>query len=157
MSRSIRSTGIGIIVALITCAAAGELPAQRDACSLLSKEDAALALGGAATGPKALGPMSAGAGATVTSCEYTGPDRQSIQLMLTRLPASSVPMYKGICGQKNKDGLAGMGDVACWYDDKHAELHVIKDAVFLSIQLTEIGNPTEPIKAAMNKALAKLK
>jgi hypothetical protein len=31
-----------------------------------------------------------------------------------RLPASSVPMYKGICAQKGTDDLAGLGDVACW-------------------------------------------
>ena len=123
----------------------------------MSKEDAAAALGEAATGPKAIGPMSDGAGDTVTGCEYTGSGYHRVQLNLTRLPASSVPMYKGICAQKGQDGLAGLGEVACWYDDKHEELHVIKGTAFLSFELRRSGNPTEPIKAVMKKALGKLK
>jgi hypothetical protein len=159
---SIRSASRIIIATLITLSsgfllAAAKAPAPGDACSLLTKEDAAAALGEAAKGPKATGPMSDGTGATVSGCEYTGSGIHSIQLNLTRLPASSVPMYKGICAQKGKDGLAGLGDVACWYDDKHAELHVIKGTAFLSIELRRSGNPTEPIKAVMKKALAKLK
>jgi hypothetical protein len=157
MSRCIRSAGIAIVAALITAAAGVKSLAPGDACSLLTKEDAAAALGEAATGPKATGPMSDGTGATVSGCEYTGSGIHSIQLNLTRLPASSVPMYKGICAHKGQDGLAGLGDVACWYDDKHAELHVIKGTAFLSIELRRSGNPTEAIKAVMKKALARLK
>jgi hypothetical protein len=67
-----------------------------------------------------------------------------------------VPIYKGICAQKGNDGLAGLGDVACWYDDKHAELHVIQGTALVSIELRRSGNPTEPIKAMMRKSLAKL-
>ena len=155
MSRSIRSAGIAIVTTLITSAAA-KFPAPGDACSLLTKEDAAAALGEAATGPKAIGPMSDGTGATVSGCEYTGSGIHAIQLNLTRLPASSVPMYKGMCARAGNDGLAGMGDVACWYNDKHAELHVIKGTAFLSIELRRSGNPTEPIKELMKKVLAKL-
>jgi hypothetical protein len=151
-----RSAGLAIFATLITSAAA-TFPAPGDACSLLTKEDAATALGEAASGPKAIGPISDGTGATVTACEYTGSGIHSIQLNLTRLPASSVPMYKGICEQQGKDGLDGLGDVACWYDAKHAELHVIKGNAFLSIELRRSGNPTEPIKAVMRKALARLK
>jgi hypothetical protein len=156
MSRSIRSAGIAIAATLLTAAATAKSPAPGDACSLLSKEDAAAALGEAVQGPKATGPMSDGTGATVSGCEYAGSGIHSIQLTLTRLPASAVPMYKGICGQKGKDGLAGLGEVACWYDDKHAELQVIRGAAFVSIELRRSGNPTEPIKALMKKALAKL-
>ncbi len=141
----------------ISLAAARAL-APDDACSLLTREDAATALGEAVTGPKAIGPMSDGAGATVSGCEYTGSGIHSIQLNLTRLPASSVPMYSGIiCDKKGKDGLAGLGDLACWYDDKHAELHVIKGTAFISIELRRSGNPTEPIIGVMKKAVAKLK
>jgi len=65
-------------------------------------------------------------------------------------------MYKAMCAKKT-DGLAGMGDVACWYNDKHAELHVIKGTAFLSVELGRSGDPTEPIKALMKKVLARLK
>ena len=144
------------MVATLITSAAAKFPAPGDACSLLTKEDAAAALGEAATGPKAIAAMSDGAGATVSGCEDSGSGLHSIHLTLMRLPASSVPMYTGMCAQQSTAGLAGLGDVACWYDDKHAELHVIKGSAFLSIELRRSGNPTEPIKAVMKKALAKL-
>jgi hypothetical protein len=161
MSRSVCVASLVIVATLITTTtttttAAAQSAAPGDACSLLSKEDAAAALGEAATGPKALGPMSAGAGGSVTSCEYTG-SGHSIQLNLTRLSASSVPMYKAMCAKQSQDGLTGLGDMACWYNAKHAELHVIKGTAFLSIELRGSGNPTEPIIAVMKKALAKLR
>jgi len=153
-----------IILATLTLSASGFLlaaaraPAPGDACSLLSKEDAAAALGEAATGPKATGPMKDGSGATVSGCEYTGSGIHRIQLNLMRPTASALPMYKGIiCDKKTKDGLAGLGDIACWYDAQHEELHVIKGTAFVSVELRRSGNPTEPIIAVMRKALAKLK
>jgi len=159
MRKSVATTGSSMIAALLTTASltAARLPAPGDACSLLSKEDAAAALGEAVTGPKTVGPMSDGTGATVSGCEFTASGINRIQLNLTRLPASSVSMYKQICAKASKDGLAGMGDVACWYNAKHEELHVIKGAAFISIELRRAGNPTEPIVAVMKKALAKLK
>ena len=163
MRKSIRSASMTITTTLIMSSswfllAATRASAPGDACSLLSKEDAAMALGEAATGPEATGPMSDGAGSTVSGCGYTGSGIHSIQLNLTRLPASSLAMYKWIiCDKKGKDGLAGLGDLACWYNDKHAELHVIKGTAFISIELRRSGNPTEPIIGVMKKALAKLK
>ena len=157
MSRSTRSAGIAIVAAVITFATAAKFPAPADACSLLTKEDAAAALGEAATGPKATGPMSDPTGTTVSGCEYTGSGIHKLQLNLTRVPASSVAMYKQMCAQQKTDGLAGFGDVACWYKDKHEELHVIQGAAFVSIELRRSGDPTESIKALMKKALAKLK
>jgi hypothetical protein len=157
MFLSMRSAAIGLVATLITSAAVAKSPAPDDACALMTKEDAAAALGEAATGPKVVGPMSDGTGATVSGCEYTGSGIHSVKLNLTRLPASSVSMYKQMCAQQSTDGLAGMGDVACWYNEKHAELHVIKGTAFLSIELRRSDNPTEPIKALMKKALTKLK
>jgi len=135
----------------------GRAQGPNEACTLLSKADAAAALGEAAQGPKETGPMSAGAGGTVSACAYTGSGLNRIQLNLTRLAASSVPMYKGLCAKQSNAGLAGLGDVACWYNDKHGELHVIKGTAFVSIEFQWTGDPTEPIKAVMKKAIAKLK
>jgi hypothetical protein len=156
MSRSMSSAGLAVVATLITAAAA-KVPAPGDACSLLTKEDAAAALGEAASGPKTTGPMKDGTGATVSGCQYTGSGIHSIQLNLMRLPANVVPMYKAMCAQANADGLAGLGDLACWYDDKHAELHVMKGDAFVSIELRRSGDPTEPIKTVMKQAIAKLK
>ena len=157
MSRSMRRAGIAIVATLLTSAAAARFPAPDDACSLMTKDDAAAALGESATGPKVTGPISDGTGTTVSGCEYTGSGLHKLQLNLTRVPASSVAMYKQMCAQQKTDGLAGFGDVACWYKDKHEELHVIKGAAFVSIQIRRSGDPTEPIKALMKKALATLK
>ena len=157
MSRSVRSAGTAIVATLILSAIAARFPAPSDACSLLTKEDAAAALGEAATGPKATGFISDGTGTTVSACEYTGSGIHSIKLDLTRIPASSVSMYKQMCARQKNDGLAGMGDVACWYKDKHEELHVMTGTAFVSIELRRSGDPTGPIKALMKKALARLK
>ena len=163
MRSSIRSASRTILAALVTSSswfllAAARAPAPGDACSLLSKEDAAAALGEAATGPRATGPMKDGAGSTVSACEYTGSGLHRVQLNLTRLAPANVAMFKGIiCRKKTKDGLAGLGDLACWYNEKHAELHVIKGTAFLSVELSRGGNPTEPMIAVMKKAVAKLK
>jgi hypothetical protein len=160
---SIPSAGLTIIATLTLASswlllAAARAPVPGDACSLLSKEDAAAALGEAATGPKAIGPMTDGSGATVSGCEYTGSGYHRVQLNVTRPTASALPMYKGIiCNKKTKDGLAGLGEIACWYNEKHEELHAIKGGAFLSVELNRSGNPTEPIIAVMKKALAKLK
>jgi hypothetical protein len=152
-----------IIAILMMCSslvflAAARAPAPGDACSLLTKEDAAAALGEAATGPKAIGPMNDGAGSTVSGCEYTGSGLHRIQLNLTRLLPANVAMFKGIiCQKKSNDGLTGLGDLACWYNDKHAELHVIKGNVFVSVELQRSGDPTESMIGVMRKAVAKLK
>lgn len=156
MSRSMRSASVVVVTSLIAFATAAKSRAPDDACSLLTKEDAAAALGESATGPKAKGPVPDGAGATVSTCQYTGSSGHSIRLNLTRVPASALPMYKGMCAQQSKDGLNGFGDVACWHDATHAELNVIKGSVLVSIELKRSGNPTEPIKAVMKKALTKL-
>jgi hypothetical protein len=66
-------------------------------------------------------------------------------------------VYKGLCGKKTKDGLTGLGDVTCWYNEKHGELQVLKGLTFFSIQLTKAGDPTEAIKAVARKVYDRLK
>jgi len=157
MSRFTRSVRIAVVATLIGSTVRANSPAPGDACSLITNADAAAALGEAPNGPKVIGPMSDGAGSTVSGCEYTASGYHTVQLNLTRLPASSVAMFKQMCAKQKTDGLAGMGDVACWYKDKHDELHVIKGSAFLSIELQRSGDPTEPIKALMKQALARFK
>jgi hypothetical protein len=157
MSRSVCSAGIVVVATLLALPSIAQSAASGDACSLLTKADAAAALGEAAAAGKQIPAMSDGAGGTVSTCGYAGSSNHKIQLDLTRPPASSLSMFTAMCADKAKDGLGGLGDVACWYDDKHAELHVIKGAAVLSITLQRSGNTTEPIIAVMKKALAKLK
>ena len=168
MPRSIRSASIAIIAIIMTSASwfsaaaaerdnraqtkAATAPAG-DACLLLTKQEAAAALGEAVTGPKALSNLPAGPGSTVSSCEYTGSGLHRVQLNLTRLAPSTAPMYRAMCAEKKQEGLAGFGDVACWYNDKHEELHAIKGTSFISVELRKSGDPTEAIKAVMKRAL----
>jgi hypothetical protein len=126
-----------------------------DACSVLKKEDVAAALGGTVSGPKAKGPLSAGDGSTVLSCEYSGSGLLSVTLNVTRLPANQVPIYKGFC--TDHEGLAGLGDLACWYDKKHEEIHVFKGAALISIELRGKSSPTDAIKALAKKVSDQVK
>jgi hypothetical protein len=161
---SLRSTSFAAAFALLgalsafgSAAAQATKPAQGDACSLVTKEDAAAALGGAATGPKVVSARDAGAGATVSGCGYSGPGVAALQVNLTRVPAANAPMYRATCDKKTKDGLAGLGDLACWYNEKHEELHAFKGTSFVSVELRGVSAPTEAIIGVMKKALARLK
>ena len=66
-------------------------------------------------------------------------------------------MYRAMCAEKGRDGLAGLGDVACWYNDKHEELHAIKGTTFISVELGGSKDPTKAIKGVMKAALDRLK
>jgi len=47
--------------------------------------------------------------------------------------------------------------VACWYNDKHGELQVLKGLTFFSIQLRKSGDPTEAIKTVARKVYERMK
>ena len=98
-----------------------------------------------------------GPGMTASSCEYVGSGYHRIQLTLIRLSPDAAVMYRAMCAQKAKDGLAGLGDMSCWYNDDHEELQVMKGTTFFSIDLGGVKNPTEPIKAAAKSVFARLK
>ena len=121
-------------------------PAASPACSLLTKEDAAAALGEAVKGPTASS-MPGGP----SSCGYSGSGIHSVTLNLMPLTAATAGMYKMMCAQKGKEGLTGLGDVTCWYNDKHGELQVLKGMTFFSIELRKSGDPTEAIKTVARK------
>ena len=166
------SACIGILVALVFMTAdasvgAGSYPGQNrgpaaaaanaggEACSALKKEDVTAALGGTVSGPKAKGPLPAGDGSTISSCGYSGSGLHHVTLNVTRLPASQVAIYQGFC--TDHEGLAGLGDLACWYDKKHEEIHVFKGAAFISIELRGKSSPTDTIKALAEKVTAQIK
>jgi hypothetical protein len=128
-------------------------PADSPACSWLTKEDAAAALGEAVTGPNA---TSMGK-AQPSSCEYEGSGIHRVQLTVMPFDAPTAAMYKAMCAKKNKDGLTGLGDVACWYNDKHAELQVMKGQTMFSINLSKSGDPTEAIKGVARKVYERVK
>ena len=165
------SSCIGILVALVLIttevSSAVSYPGQArgtasaasnaggEACSALKKEDVASVLGGTINEPKGAGPLSGGDGSTVSSCQYSGSGLLSVTLNVTRLPASQVATYKGFC--TDHEGLAGLGDLACWYDKKHEEIHVFKGAALISIELRGKSDPTDAIKGLAKKVTDQVK
>ena len=127
-------------------------PAASKACSLLTKEDAAAALGEAV---KFANASSIPDGAS--SCEYSGSGLHKVSLSLMPMTAATATVYKGLCAQKTKDGLTGLGDTACWYNAKHEELQVLKGLTFFTIEMRPSGDPTEAIKGVARKVYERLK
>ena len=159
MQRTIRSTSILMLAAMIAAAfsrGVAASPAAGGACSLLMSDDAATALGEKVAGPESKSGLPMGPGTTASYCEYTGSGYHKVHLNLIHMSPDTVAMYKAICAQKGKEGLAGLGYIACWYNDKHEELQAIKGVMFISIEMNRSGNPTEAIKAVMKKALDRL-
>ena len=132
-------------------------PAVGDACSLLTKQDSAAALGEAVSGPESSSGRSLGPGNTVSSCEYTGSGLHRVHLNLMRLSPDTAAIYRQLCAQKGKEGLSGLGDVACWYSAQHEELQVLKGTTFFSIELRRSGDPTEAIKGVAKKVFDQLR
>jgi hypothetical protein len=133
-------------------------PADSQACTLLTKEDAAAALGESVNGPDAAsGPSSMAAGTTASSCEYMGSGLHKVNLNVMSMDAATAAVYKGLCAQKGKEGLSGLGEVACWYSPKHEELQVLKGGTFFSVELRRSGDPTEAIKSVARKVFDRLR
>jgi hypothetical protein len=130
-------------------------PAAGDACSLLTKQDAAAALGEAVSGPESSSVSEPGTNAS--SCEYSGSGLHKVQLNLMHLPPDTAAMYRTFCAQKGKEGLSGLGDVACWYNEKHEELQVLKGTTFFSIEMRRSGDPTEAIKGVAKRVFDQLR
>ena len=128
--------------------------ADSPACSYLTKEDAAAALGEAIT----KGPMATSMGkGQPSSCDYEGSGLHHVQLNVMPFDAATAAMYKAMCAKKTKEGLTGLGDVACWYNDKHGELQVLKGLTMFSVELRKGGDPTEAIKGAARKVYERVK
>ena len=128
-----------------------------DACALLTKQDAATALGEDVVQGVVKSGLPMGPGMTASSCEYTGSGYHKIQLNLMRLTPDTAAYYKAMCAKKGKEGLTGLGETSCWYNDEHEELQVLRGTTFFSIQLRGLKNPTEPIKAAAKSVFSRLK
>ena len=144
-----------IVAAAVVASAQTPKPAAQapaGACAFLTKEDAAAALGEAVTGP-----TSSTSPNGPSSCEYSGSGIHRVHLNVIPFTATTAGAYKAKCAQKNKDGLAGLGDVTCWYNDKHEELQVLKGLTFFSIQMSRGGDPTEAIKGVARKVYERMK
>lgn len=139
----------------------GTSPVGLDACALLTPQEAAAALGGAVKQPKptrtiesTLGP---GIPTVVSGCTYdTG--TKEITLGVRHTTDASVgrlrQMMQIVCD--GKQPVSGVGDVACWYSAAHDELHTLKGATFLSVELKRSGDAAVAITGVAKKALARV-
>lgn len=132
--------------------ARGAAPATTEACQLLTKSDAAAALGENVTGPRP-----AGRSGESSACEYSGSGLHKVNLNVMHLTSDMSSMYKALCAQKTKDGLDGLGDTACWYSPAHRELQVLKGTTFFSIEIARDGDPSKAAVALAQKIYGQLK
>ena len=123
------------------------------ACALLSKQDAAAALGAPVNDARSLDIPKQNMGAftvDISSCEYerTSGSAASVQLQTWKAgDANTVKTMAGfVCQTKEK--IAGLGDVACWYAPDHKELQAFKGGSFVSLTVRGApGNADDTIKA----------
>jgi hypothetical protein len=129
-----------------------------DPCTLLTKQDAATAVGEAVGEPKSISPKGSMPGVTVTACEYESAARHSVQVTVWRPFGDSAAMflqiYKSECMKKEQ--LPGVGDLACWYSKDHRELQVLKGATLITFEINRGGNATEALTTVAKKAVARL-
>lgn len=125
-----------------------------DACTLLTREDAAAAVGGTVGEGKSTDVKDGALPAKGCSYEGSGLNNIRLSMYLFEPGSPQVQVYRGLCAKKEQ--VAGLGDMACWYNDKHGELQALKGGTVMLIQISRSGDASEPLKAAMKKVVDRL-
>jgi hypothetical protein len=150
--RTLLCSGL-LLLGLVPSAAAG--PTDSGVCSLLTRDEAAAALGAAVTEIKPLPGGPAGAqGIDVSACAYKA-GTKDITVSLWRFAPSaqqSLTVYRGLC--KQKEQAAGIGDLACWYNARHSELQVVKGTALL---IFEMNGGADKLVTAAKQAVVRLR
>ena len=155
-------TKLFAVFALFAALVQSKAPAPFDACSLLTKQEAAAALGEPVKdGQSGTAARSIMPNTTATYCEYMSPTTvHKVHVNVWRATPAGAAQLKQmgqmVCAKKTKDGLAGLGDTACWYSEQHGELQVFKGANFISVEMSRKGDTTEAIKGVAKAAAARL-
>lgn len=145
--------------------AAGGNVAAGDACGLLTKDEAAAALGEAVNAPKpaSVPPLPVAPGVTLTpsACDYdavSSPGHVRVTLFQSTggSAAQSQQFRQIICG--GKEQVTGLGEVACWYSAQHRELQVFpKAGILLDIEMVIAGKDvSEQVKTLARQVLGRL-
>ena len=150
---------IGTLMLVVGVPAIATAAPDSNACTLLTRDEAAAAVGGAVGEGKltAGGSMSA-AGIDVSGCSYAGGSMKELNVSLWRFSPSasqSLEVYRGLC--KKKEQAAGLGDLACWYNADHKELQVLKGASLLIFELSGRRGASDALVTAAKQALGRLK
>jgi len=151
------SAGAGIRATGPQSAAAKSALPPLDACTLLTKQDAAAALGETVE-QKPIRPGGSMPGVDVAACDYEAPSRSHIQVTVWRPFGDSVAMfmqmYKSEC--MKKEPAPGLGDLGCWYNKDHHELQMIKGANIMTFEIRRSGNTSDALMTVAKKALPRL-
>jgi hypothetical protein len=137
---------------------ASKAPDGFDPCALMTKQEAAAAVGEAVGEPKLIAPgRGAMPGVDVTACEYESATKHSVQVSVWRFSESAGQFrqfYQAAIAKKER--APGLGDIASWYNAEHRELQVLKGPTLLIFQIHRSGNATEALTTVAKKALTRL-
>ena len=147
---------IGALVLAVGVPAVAAAAPDSNVCALLTRDEAAAAVGGSVAEGKPLAGQSAGSGIGVANCTYAGSGKELRVNLWTFSPSASqsLEVYRGLC--KQKEQAAGIGDLACWYNAKHNELQVLKGSKLLVLELSS-GRGGDALLAAAKQAVGRLK
>jgi hypothetical protein len=136
--------------------AAAKAAARIDPCSLLTKAEAAAAVGSAVgDGKSTIVDASQTPGMETSSCQFESPTTtHGIKLNMYRYPPSAAQAFRTRCARK--ETVPALGDVACWYDSNHTQLQLLKGTTSLSIALDRSGDAAEALKTVARKAVDRL-
>jgi hypothetical protein len=156
--RVLVSSTLGVACAVSTLyAAQSSRPAGGvDPCALVTKQEAAAAVGEAVGDGKPTtvvtnGPAMQGGG----SCQFESPSSAHyVKINLYRYPEQIAAAYRQRCSRK--ETAPSIGDVACWYDSNHKELQLLNGTTSLAIQISRSGDASEALKKVAKQAADRL-
>lgn len=140
---------------------AGAISAS-DSCKLLTQSELEDALGEPMQEPVAVevlsAPLGNGASASVGGCGFTTESfASSISLTYWSAPGQEEGirgMIELACGS-GQEAISGLGDRACWYDDRHAQIQLARGETFLDIFATMSGDASDALLTLAQKAISK--
>ena len=132
------------------------------ACALVTKQDAAAALGAAVKDGESVTLPRQNMGAVnveISACDYravSGPGQVSLQRWKAPQANQVSLIASSICSQGEK--INGIGDSACWLDKDHKELQLYKGATFIGLTVRGApGNTDDAMKALAKKIADRVK
>jgi hypothetical protein len=153
------SATLALLAVPAVCGAqsASKSAADVDPCALVTKQEAAAAVGEAVADGKSTivdtksSPAMQGGG----SCVFDSPSTAHyLKVNMYRYTPQIAAAYRSRCAKK--ETVPGISDVACWYDSKHTELQLIKGVTSLALQLSRRGDPAEALKTVAKAAASRL-
>ncbi|MEO8458507.1 MAG: hypothetical protein ABI559_11940 [Chloroflexota bacterium] len=113
--------------------------APNDVCSLVTRQEAAAAVGAnvsdrAFTEPTPE-PVAANLLAQVSTCAYSAETTGGyVKITLWEAPGGADKLSQAVhTSCSGKDEVSGVGDYACWFNDSHREMYVVKGSNYIDL------------------------